>query len=100
MGKHLTIEEKVNAVELKAELEKKIKDMRAEIKGLMYKKHRLTEYIRYSKTSKYAGKYFRETFCYKKFGKQWNELSEKERHIFYKEQKKIYMEKHKEKFGG
>jgi hypothetical protein len=82
MGKHLSIEEKLNAETEFAENKEKIKELKAQIKTLKYRNERLLDCIYYKHRSKYQGLYGINGLCYALFKKRCRELDPDERRMY------------------
>lgn len=125
MGKHLSVEEKLNAPKemeeikakipqlrlergklkylvrrkysdgLKDEYESRIKEINDEMRLLNSKKVKLDNYLRNTKKSKYEGNYSRESVCYKVFGKKRSELSQEESRIYDRVMRELRIAKEK-----
>lgn len=79
MGKHLTIEEKLNAENELKENRAKIKLLQQEINGLKYRNKKLLYYLENRKNSKYKGLFSENGLCYKLYGKKAIEMTVEER---------------------
>ena len=71
MGKHLTIEEKLNAENELKENRLVMKWLRQRINEIKYRNSKLENYLGNKKNSKYEGLYGIEGSCYKMFGKKF-----------------------------
>lgn len=79
MSKHLSIEEKLNAENELAENIEKIKQLKDQIKLLMYRNNKLRRHIYSRKRSKYNGLYGIDGVCYTLFGKKAIDLDIEEK---------------------
>jgi hypothetical protein len=79
MGKHLGVEEKLNAENELKENRAKIKLLQKEINGLKYRNKKLLYYLENRKNSKYKGLYSADGLCYKLYGKKASEMTREER---------------------
>ena len=79
MGKHLTIQEKLNAPVEFQENKQRIAELYKEIAILRYRQERLRCFLEKSKFSKHKGLYGINGFCYKKFEKRVNDLTPAQR---------------------
>lgn len=105
MGKHLSVEEKLNATKemeeikakipqlrlkrgqlkylyrrqyserVKAEYQSRIEEISREICGLLLRKRKLNNFLRNTKDSKYGGNYSKHGVCYRLFKKKSRELT-------------------------
>ena len=79
MGKHLTVEEKLNAEnELKFN-KQLIKLLREQIRNLQCRNEKLKYCIQHKNYNKHCGLYGVNSICYKLYGKKASELTVKER---------------------
>ena len=96
MGKHLTIEEKLNAEnEVKENLEK-IKELKNEIHKIKRRNERLRNHIYFKTRSKHNGLYGIDGVCYKMFGKKRSDLTVQERRMYDNQTKAIRTRKKNE----
>ena len=95
MGKHLSIEEKLNAENELKENSFKIKQLREEINALKYRNKKLTYFLEASRKSKHKGLYGIDGTCYKMFSKRYRELNVEEE----REYNKIMKRKSRQKLG-
>ena len=114
MGKHLSVEEKLNAPKemeeikakipqlrlergqlkylsrkkygksVKAEYQSRIEEINQEIHLLNLKKAKLDNFLRSTKKSKYEGNFYKSSVCYTIFGKKRSELTIEEGRIYDK----------------
>lgn len=80
MGKHLTIEEKLNAENELLKNREKIKQLREEINKLKYRNDRLIYYLHNKKygRSKHKGLCYAQCKMYKMYGKKKSDLTPEE----------------------
>ena len=93
MGKHLSIEEKLNAENELKENMAKIKELRNEIKKINYRNGRLRNYLAFKNRSKHQGMFGIDGICYKMFGKKSCELTVEERRKYDNYTKKLRNQK-------
>lgn len=85
MGKHLTLEEKLNAENELKENRFIMSWLRQQMANFKYRNKKLENYLKQRKYSKYNGIYGIDGGCYKMFGKKFRELTVEERREYHKE---------------
>ena len=84
MGKHLTIEEKLNAENELKENRLIMKWLREQLNAFKYRNARLTNYLEYKDKSKHEGLYGIDGSCYKMFGKKFRDLTVEEKREYHR----------------
>ena len=84
MGKHLTIEEKLNAENELKENRLVMKWLRQRINEIKYRNSKLENYLVNKKNSKHEGLYGIDGSCYKLFGKKFRDLTVEQRREYHR----------------
>lgn len=79
MGKHLTVQEKLNAENELKENRAKIKELRNQINAIKYRNKKLENYLELRRHSKYNGLFSQNGLCYQLYNKKASELTIEER---------------------
>lgn len=78
MGKHLTIQEKLNAKTEFEQNKEKIKELLKTVNDLRYRNNKLRKFIYNSKRSRHNGLCYENGYCYQKYGKEVRRLNNEE----------------------
>ena len=78
MGKHLTVQEKLNAKTEFTQNKEKIKELLKTVKDLRYRNNKLRKFINNSKRYQYNGLCYENGYCYQKYGKKVWQLNNEE----------------------
>ena len=85
MGKHLTIEEKLNADNELQQNRIIMKWLRKQLNAFKYRNHKLENYLHHKNKSKHNGLYGINGSCYTMFGKKFKDLTIEERRAYHQE---------------